>query len=111
MLAQWTDDTVLSTRISRGVALYTGQAELAEVIQEGLAAQERGDLRTATARLTRAVELAEETGNDATARLLADVVDVDRATGTVRLRAEASKAARMTLDSRSTVTVRVRGQG
>jgi von Willebrand factor type A C-terminal domain/von Willebrand factor type A domain len=109
VLAQWTDDIALSTRISRGVALYTGQAELAEAIQEGVAAQERGDLHTATARLGRAVELAEATGNDATARLLADVVDVDRATGTVRLRAEASKAARMTLDSRSTVTVRVRG--
>jgi hypothetical protein len=113
VLAQWTDDTVLSTRISRGVALYTGQAELAEAIQEGIAAQERGDLRTATARLGRAVELAqaikEATGNDATARLLAEVVDVDRATGTVRLRAEATKAARMTLDSRSTVTVRARG--
>ena len=113
VLAQWTDDTALSTRISRGVALYTGQAELAEAIQEGIAAQERGDLRTATARLGRAVELAqaikEATGNDATARLLAEVVDVDPATGTARLRAEASKAARMTLDSRSTVTVRVRG--
>jgi VWA domain-containing protein len=113
VLAQWTADTVLSTRISRGVALYTGQAELAEAIQEGIAAQERGDLHTATARLGRAVELAqaikEATGNDATARLLAEVVDVDPATGTARLRAEASKAARMTLDSRSTVTVRVRG--
>ena len=113
VLAQWTDDTALSTRISRGVALYTGQAELADAIQEGIAAQERGDLRTATARLGRAVELAqaikEATGNDATARLLAEVVDVDPATGTARLRAEASKAARMTLDSRSTVTVRVRG--
>ncbi len=111
VLAQWTDDTALSTRISRGVALYTGQAELAAAIQEGLAAQERGDERTATARLGRAVELATEIGNDATARLLAEVVDIDRTTGTVRLRAEASKAARMTLDSRSTVTVRVRGHG
>jgi von Willebrand factor type A C-terminal domain/von Willebrand factor type A domain len=110
VLAEWTDDTALSTRISRGVALYTGQAELAEAIQEGLAAQERGDERTATARLGRAVELARETGNDGTARLLAEVVAVDRATGTVRLRAEAGRAARMTLDSRSTVTVRVRGQ-
>jgi hypothetical protein len=114
VLAQWTDDTTLSTRISRGVALYTGQAELADAIQEGIAAQERGDLRTATARLGRAAELAqaikEATGNDATARLLAEVVDVDPVTGTARLRAEASKAARMTLDSRSTVTVRVRGQ-
>ncbi len=113
VLAQWTDDTALSTRISRGVALYTGQAELADAIQEGIAAQERGDLRTATARLGRAAELAqaikEATGNDATARLLAEVVDVDPVTGTARLRAEASKAARMTLDSRSTVTVRVRG--
>jgi hypothetical protein len=110
VLAEWTDDTALSTRISRGVALYTGQAELAAAIQEGLAAQERGDERTATARLGRAVELAEQTGNDATARLLAEVVDVERATGTIRLRAEASKAARMTLDSRSTITVRVRGE-
>ena len=112
VLAQWTDDTALSTRISRGVAHYTGQAELADAIQEGIAAQERGDLRTATARLGRAVELAQaikEAGNDATARLLAEVVDVDPVTGTARLRAEASKAARMTLDSRSTVTVRVRG--
>jgi von Willebrand factor type A C-terminal domain/von Willebrand factor type A domain len=113
VLAQWTDDTALSTRISRGVALYTGQAELAAAIQEGIAAQERGDLRTATARLGRAVELAqaikEATGDDATARLLAEVVDVDPVTGTARLRAEASKAARMTLDSRSTVTVRARG--
>lgn len=111
VLAQWTDDAALSTRISRGVAHYTGQAELAEAIQEGIAAQERGDVRTATARLGRAVELAGATGNDATARLLAEVVDVDPVTGTFRLRAEASKAARMTLDSRSTVTVRVRGQG
>jgi hypothetical protein len=110
VLAQWTEDTALSTRISRGVALYTGQAELAEAIQEGIAAQERGDVRTATARLGRAVELAEATGNDATARLLAEVVDVDPVTGTFRLRAEASKAARMTLDSRSTVTVRARGE-
>ena len=42
VLAQWTDDTALSTRISRGVAHYTGQAELADAIQEGIAAQEAG---------------------------------------------------------------------
>ena len=112
VLAEWTDDTALSTRISRGVALYTGQAELAEAIQEGLAAHRAGDERVATARLGRAVALADETGNEGTARLLARVVDVlDAPTGTVRLRSGVSKADTMTLDSRSTKTVRVRGGG
>jgi von Willebrand factor type A C-terminal domain/von Willebrand factor type A domain len=110
VLAEWTEDTALSTRISRGVALYTGQAELAEAIQEGLAAQRAGDERVATARLGRAVALADETGNEGTARLLARVVDVlDAPTGTVRLRAGVSETDAMTLDSRSTKTVRVRG--
>lgn len=111
VLAEWTEDTVLSTRISRGVALYTGQAELAEAIQEGLAAQRAGDQRTATARLGRAVALAAETGNDGTARLLEKVVEViDAPSGTIRLRAGVSKADTMTLDSRSTKTVQVRGR-
>ena len=108
---EWTDDTALSTRISRGVALYTGQAELAEAIQEGLAAQERGDVRTATARLGRAVELAARDRQRRARRGCWPRSSTSTAaTGTVRLRAEASKAARMTLDSRSTVTVRVRGR-
>ena len=68
-----------------GSTSTTSASSRAEAIQEGIAAQERGDLRTATARLGRAVELAqaikEATGNDATARLLAEVVDVDPATG------------------------------
>jgi len=38
--AVWTDDTSLSSRISRGVAHYTGQAELADAIQQGLAARQ-----------------------------------------------------------------------
>ena len=41
--AVWTDDEQLSTRISREVAHYTGQAELAEAIQEGLEARKAGD--------------------------------------------------------------------
>ncbi len=111
VLAEWTQDAALSTRISRGVALYTGQAELAEAIQEGLAAHRAGDEHTATARLGRAVALAAETGNDGTARLLERVVDViDAPSGTVRLRAGVSKADTMTLDSRSTKTVQVRGR-
>jgi von Willebrand factor type A C-terminal domain/von Willebrand factor type A domain len=108
--AIWTEDTALSTRISRGVAHYTGQAELAEVIQEGLAARKAGDEFTATARLGRAVALAAASGNDGTARLLERVVEVvDAPSGTVRLRRGVADVDEMTLDTRSTRTVRVRG--
>jgi hypothetical protein len=109
--AIWTEDTALSTRISRGVAHYTGQAELAEAIQEGLAARKAGDEFTATARLGRAVALAAASGNDGTARLLERVVDVvDAPSGTVRLRKAVADVDEMTLDTRSTRTVRVRGE-
>ncbi len=110
--ATWTEDTALSTRISRGVAHYTGQAELAEAIQEGLAARKAGDEPTATARLGRAVALAAASGNDGTARLLERVVEVvDAPSGTVRLRRAVADVDEMTLDTRSTRTVRVRGDG
>ena len=55
--AIWTDDEALSTRINKHVAHYTGQAELAQVIQEGLEARKHGDEETATAKLGRAVAL------------------------------------------------------
>lgn len=105
----WTDDTTLSTGINRSVAVHTGQAELAAAIQEGLAARKAGDEATATARLGRAVALADELGNTDTAQLLARVVEViDAPSGTVRLRAGVSDADEMTLDTRSTKTLRVR---
>jgi hypothetical protein len=107
--AIWTDDEALSTRLNAQVAHYTGQAELAEVIQQGLEARKAGDADTATAKLGRAVALAHESGNDATAKLLAKVVDVvDPATGTVRLKARVDDADEMALDTRSTKTVRVK---
>jgi succinate dehydrogenase/fumarate reductase flavoprotein subunit len=91
------------------VAHYTGQAELAEAIQEGLEASKRGDAETATARLGRAVALAHQAGNEDTARLLANVVDVvDEAAGTVRLKKKVTAADEMALDTRSTKTVRVK---
>ena len=106
--AIWTDDQQLSTQISREVAHYTGQAELAECIQDGLQARKSGDHATATFKLGRAVQLAAQTGNDGTMKLLAGVVDVDDpATGTVRLRHEATQLDEMALDTRSTRTVRV----
>src|SRR5262249_53999293 len=107
--AIWTGDEVLSTWISRHVAHYTGQAELAQAIQDGLEARKAGDDDTATARLGRAVALAHESANEDTANLLAEVVDViDPATGTIRLKAKVANADEMALDTRSTKTVRVR---
>ena len=107
--AVWTDEAALSTRISPQVAHFTGQAELAQAIQEGLEARKRGDRETATARLGRATMLAQQSGNEDTARLLARVVDVvDAASGTVRLRKRVDDADEMALDTRSTRTVRTR---
>ncbi|MEU8243728.1 VWA domain-containing protein [Actinoplanes missouriensis] len=106
--AVWTDDTALSTRINRQVAHYTGQAELASAIQEGLAARESGDDRTATLKFGRAAQLAHASGNTATSELLAKVVEIeDPVTGTVRLRRRVNAEDEMALDTRSTKTVRV----
>jgi hypothetical protein len=106
--AVWTDDEAASARINPEVAHYTGQAELAANIQEGLEALKSGDERTATVKLGRATQLAVQSGNDGTVKLLRKVVDVDDAqTGTVRIRKDIDKADEMALDTRSTRTVRV----
>ncbi len=106
--ASWTSDQQLSTSINHEVAHYTGQAELADCIQDGLEARKRGDLGRATFKLGRAVQLAAESGNDGTMKLLQAVVEVeDAATGTVRLKREVAAIDEMSLDTRSTTTVRV----
>ncbi|MFI8882310.1 VWA domain-containing protein [Streptomyces sp. NPDC053813] len=107
--AVWTEDMVASTSINPQVAHYTGQVELAQVIQQGLDARKSGDFDGATAKLGRAVQLASASGNEDTAKLLSKVVDVvDAATGTVRLKAKVADADEMTLETRSTKTVRVK---
>jgi hypothetical protein len=107
--AEWTDDEALSTKINPRVAHYTGQAELAAAIQEGLEARRQGDDETATEKLGRAVALAHKSGNESTAKLLAKVVDViDVETGTVRLKKQVEDADEMALDTRSTKTVRAK---
>ncbi|HEY9804286.1 MAG TPA: VWA domain-containing protein [Leptolyngbyaceae cyanobacterium] len=108
ILATWTDDEAKSTKIDRRVAHYTGQAELAQSIQEGLEARARNDMEIATAKLGKAVKLAHESGNEATAKLLKTVVDVlDAPTGTVRLKREVAKEDAMALETRSTKTTRI----
>jgi hypothetical protein len=106
--AVWTEDTDLSTRINSRVAHYTGQAEMASAIQEGLDAQAAGDLDTATARLGRAMDLAVESGHEDTVKMLRKVTEVDPATSKVRAKAKVDKGDAMELDVVSTKTVRAK---
>jgi len=107
--ALWSADEALTTRISPEVAHYTGQTELAQAIQDGLAAKAAGDTATATTKLGRAVQLAAATGNEEATTRLRKVVDIDdQETGTVRLKRTVEKADEMALDTASTKTTRVR---
>jgi hypothetical protein len=106
--AIWTEDEDLSTRINSRVAHYTGQAELASAIQEGLDAQAAGDLDTATARLGRAMDLAVESGHEDTVKMLRKVTEVDPATSKVRAKSKVDKGDAMELDVVSTKTVRAK---
>jgi hypothetical protein len=107
--ARWTDDSALSAKINPEVAHYTGQTELAQAIQDGLAAKAAGDDRTATAKLGRAAQLAAETGNEEATSKLRKVVDIDEpATGKVRLKRSVDKLDEMALDTASTKTTRVK---
>jgi hypothetical protein len=107
--AIWTDDLDLASHIDPGVAHYTGQAELAAAVQEGLQAKRDGDLDTAAVKLRRAVQLASDSGNGDLLSLLARVVDVvDGDSGTVSLRRDIQAYDEMVLDTRSTRTVPIR---
>ncbi|PRC90833.1 VWA domain-containing protein [Solimicrobium silvestre] len=103
---RWSEDDALTTRISREVAHYTGQKELADSIQEGLDAKAKGDDDRATRLLGHAAKLAAESGNEEVTRRLKKVVDVvDASAGTVRLK-KADKGADMELEMGLTRTVR-----
>jgi von Willebrand factor type A C-terminal domain/von Willebrand factor type A domain len=107
--ATWSADSNLTTRIDPAVAHYTGQAQLADAIQRGLAAKAAGDDRTATVLLGEAAKIAHESGNEDTTRLLSKVVDVvDAEAGTVRLKSNIERTDEMALDTRSTKTTRIR---
>ncbi len=109
--ATWSNNSELTAQIDQQVAHYTGQAELAAAIQEGLAARAAGDDATATTKLGRAVQLAAQTGNEEATTRLRKVVDIDdEAEGTVRLKRTVDKADEMALDTASTKTTRI-GKG
>ena len=107
VLAVWTEDDTLSTRLNPEVAHSTGQADLANAIQHGLEAWQAGDTERATRQLGHAVKLATMTGDTVRLGQLGAIVDVDDAvTGTVRLRDDARRIDMMTLDTSSTKTLR-----
>ncbi len=112
VLASWTADDSLSSRLDATVAHYAGQDELAVAIQQGLEARERGDEAAATELLGRAVRLAHESENAEMTTRLKKVVDVvDPAEGTVRLKKGVARAAEMDLELESTTTRRARRPG
>ena len=107
--AKWSNDDALTARINPQVAQYTGQAELAAAIQDGLAAKAAGRDDEATSKLGRAVQLAAQAGNAEMTTRLKKVVEIDNAeTGTVRLKKQVEKLDEMALDTASTKTQRVR---
>jgi hypothetical protein len=107
VLASWTDDEAQSAVIHPAVAHYTGQAELADSIREGLKARAEGQEARAEALLGRAVQLAAQS-NPETLALLQKVVEVqDERLGTVKLLKGVKKEDELTLDTRSTKTARV----
>jgi von Willebrand factor type A domain/von Willebrand factor type A C-terminal domain len=110
VLAVWTDDEELSTRLHPEVAHATGQAELADAIHHGLEAFHARDTEGATHHLGRAVMLAHEADDTVRLDQLRTIVDVEDAlTGTVQLRDDPRRIDLMTLDTSSTKTVRRTG--
>ncbi|GAA3005176.1 vWA domain-containing protein [Actinokineospora diospyrosa] len=107
--AFWTDDPVLSTRISPQVAHFTGQQRMADLVREGVDAHQAGDLPRATDRLGRAIDLAKEHGNTETAAHLARLVEDDGA-GTHRVRDRMADVLKEMAQIESKRTTRVRSE-
>jgi hypothetical protein len=107
ILGVWTEDEAQSAVIHPAVAHYTGQAELADAIRDGLKARAEGNVGRAEELLGRAVQLAAQS-NPETMKLLRAVVQVeDENKGTVKLLKNVRKEDEFALDTRSTKTARV----
>ncbi len=106
VLAAWIDPgDERSSLINPQVAHYTNQVQLAADIRDGLAARARGDVDAATLLLSRAVKMAEQSGNTQVTHKLKEVV-VRNEDGSVNLRQNVHKAKVMDLDLSSIVTAR-----
>jgi hypothetical protein len=110
--AVWTDDEAKSTRVNRELAHYTGQADMAQAIDDAYTAKRAGDVETATVRFGEAVRLAHEAGDTPKLRGLAAVVDIeDPATGTVRLKHHVDALDDLALETSSVKTNRLHPTG
>ncbi len=99
--ALWTDNLAQATVINDRVAVVTGRAELAQAIQDGLAAHQRGDHDLASDRLGRAREIAEQIEDTDLLARLDQLYDPD--TSTFRLNTMSDQD-EMRLDIESTKT-------
>lgn len=107
VLATWTDDVALSTRINRRVAEVMNETDMAYAIQRGVDALRADDTRTATDELGLAVRLAHESDNSEVLDRLSKLVDVeDQATGRVKPKAKVEEVDVMIAESRSVRTER-----
>jgi len=108
VIAQWSDNDGLTSRLDDHVAHYTGQSDLADAVRRGLEQREAGNDVAATQLLGRAVRLAHATQNTEMTQRLSKVVEVlDPVQGTVRLRRDVKKAAAMELQLESRTTRRL----
>jgi hypothetical protein len=107
MLAKWTEDEALSTKINRRVAEVMGETELADAMQEGVDAMRADDMSKATGLFGKAARLAHEAGNSEALDRLSKVVDIeDPATGRVKAKPKVDEVDVMILESRSVRTER-----
>ncbi|WP_460343179.1 hypothetical protein [Actinoallomurus acanthiterrae] len=91
VLARWTTDALLSSRIDPKVGHFTEHGVLRDMVNAGIDAYESGDLERAARDLGRAVKLAWELNNEKNLRRLEHLVDiVDAANGIVRVKKEIS---------------------
>lgn len=108
VIAQWSDNAGVTSRIDEHVAYYTGQSDLADAVRRGLEHHEAGNDLAATQMLGRAVRIAHATDNVEMTQRLRQVVEVlDPVQGTVRLRRDVKKAAAMELQLESRTTRRL----
>ncbi|MFC5721728.1 VWA domain-containing protein [Streptomyces gamaensis] len=88
LLAHWTADRALSTRVDPRLDHYGKHAELGRAVSAGCEAYERGDRRAAEEEWARALRLARELGDTKTRRRLGRLVTEDE--GAPRIREDLS---------------------
>lgn len=89
--AEWTDVIALAAHIDPRIAHYTGEGDLAQYIEEGQQALDRGDIKRAEHAFGQALEASKRAGNALITRLLNDILEED-ANGFVKINENADAA-------------------